>query len=48
MFTLANNWLKPKVLTRGGYGSTYATRLDRIEKKKVEDKKGRNKKNRGK
>jgi hypothetical protein len=43
-FTLANNWLKPKVLTGRGYGSTYATRLDAIEKKREEDKKKRKKK----
>jgi hypothetical protein len=33
MFTLANNWLKPKVLTGRGHGSTYATMLDTVDKK---------------
>jgi hypothetical protein len=33
MFTLANNWLKPKALAGGGYASTYATRVDNVEKK---------------
>jgi hypothetical protein len=39
MFTLANNRLKPKVLTGRVYVSTYATRLDTVKKKKEEDKK---------
>jgi hypothetical protein len=33
IFTLANNWLKPKALAGGGYASTYATRVDHVEKK---------------
>jgi hypothetical protein len=33
IFTLANNWLKPKSLPGGGYASTYATRVDKVEKK---------------
>ena len=32
IFTLANNWLKPKSLPGGGYASTYATRVDKVEK----------------
>jgi len=31
---LANNWLKPKSLPGGGYASTYATRVDKVEKKR--------------
>jgi hypothetical protein len=34
IFTLANNWLKPKLLPGGGYASTYATRVDKVEKKR--------------
>ncbi len=33
IFTLANNRLKPKALAGGGYASTYATRVDHVEKK---------------
>jgi hypothetical protein len=33
VFNLASNWLKPKVLPRGGYASTYATKVDKVEKK---------------
>ena len=33
IFTLANNWLKPKALAGGGYASTYATRVDNVRKK---------------
>ncbi len=32
VFTLANNWLKPKLLSGGGYGSNFATRADRVDK----------------
>jgi hypothetical protein len=39
IFTLANNWLKPKTLSGGGYASTYAARVDQVEKKKEDDKK---------
>jgi hypothetical protein len=35
---LANNWLKPKALTGGGYASTYATKADFVEKKKTGEK----------
>jgi hypothetical protein len=31
---LANNWLKPKALVGGGYASTYAAKVDHVEKKK--------------
>jgi hypothetical protein len=34
IFTLANNWLKPKSIPGGGYASTYATRVDKVEKKR--------------
>jgi hypothetical protein len=43
VFNLANNWLKPKALPGGGYASTYATKVDKKEKKmtpKGENKKG--------
>jgi hypothetical protein len=33
MFTLANNWLKPKALPLGGCSSTYTTRADKVKKK---------------
>jgi hypothetical protein len=33
VFNLANNWLKPKALHGGGYASTYATKVDKVEKK---------------
>jgi hypothetical protein len=33
VFNLANNWLKPKALPGGGYASTYATKVDKVEKK---------------
>jgi len=33
VFNLANNWLKPKALPEGGYASTYATKVDKVEKK---------------
>jgi hypothetical protein len=32
IFTLANIWLKPKSRPGGGYTSTYATRVDKVEK----------------
>jgi hypothetical protein len=38
IFDLANNWLKPKALTGGGYASTYATKADFVEKKKQGEK----------
>jgi hypothetical protein len=34
IFMLANNWLKPKSLPGGGYASIYATRVDKVEKKR--------------
>jgi hypothetical protein len=34
VFNLTNNWLKPKALAGGGYASTYATKVDHVEKKK--------------
>jgi hypothetical protein len=33
MFTLVNNWLKPKLQLGGGYGSTFATKVDKVDKK---------------
>jgi hypothetical protein len=33
VFNLANNWLKPKALPGGGYASTYATKVEKVEKK---------------
>ncbi len=39
IFTLANNWLKPKALAGSGYASTYATRVDHVEKKQEGGKK---------
>ncbi|MFN9979130.1 MAG: hypothetical protein ACK53Y_04415, partial [bacterium] len=33
VFNLANNWLKPKALPGSGYASTYATKVDKVEKK---------------
>jgi hypothetical protein len=33
MFTMANNWLKPKVLAGGGYSITYAMKVDKVEKR---------------
>ena len=33
VFNLANNWLEPKALPGGGYASTYATKVDKVEKK---------------
>jgi hypothetical protein len=39
IFTVANNWLKPKALAGGGYASTYATRVDNVEKKQEGGKK---------
>jgi len=33
VFNLANNWLKPKALPGGGYASTYAMKVDKVEKK---------------
>jgi hypothetical protein len=46
IFDLANNWLKPKALTGGGYASTYATKADFVEKKKGGEKNA-NKKEQG-
>jgi hypothetical protein len=36
IFTLSNNWLKPKVLMGGGYASTYAAKVNQVEKKQEE------------
>jgi hypothetical protein len=33
VFNLANNWLKPTAIPGGGYASTYATKVDKVEKK---------------
>ncbi len=33
MFTLTNNWLKLKLLSGGEYGSTFATKADKVSKK---------------
>ncbi len=33
MFALANSWLKEKLLSGGGYGSTFATKADKVNKK---------------
>jgi hypothetical protein len=46
IFDLANNWLKPRALTGGGYASTYATKVDFVEKKKGGEKNA-NKKEQG-
>jgi hypothetical protein len=46
MFNLANNWLKPKALPGGGCARTYATKVDKLEKKsapKEETKNGEDK-----
>jgi hypothetical protein len=32
-FSLMNNWQKLKSLSRGGYGSTYTMRVDKVKKK---------------
>jgi hypothetical protein len=46
ILTLANTYLKPKVMTRGGgIGSTFATTADTVKKKNGE---GNGKKHRGK
>jgi len=46
VFNLANNWLEPKALPGGGYASTYATKVDKVEKKSTP--KGETKNNTGK
>jgi hypothetical protein len=33
VFNLANNWLKLKALPGGGYANTYATKVDKVDKK---------------
>jgi hypothetical protein len=40
MFTLVNNWHKPKALSGGGYSRTYAMKADKV---KMKDQNNRNK-----